>query len=98
MVHWETQYRVYREAKGEPMSDDQRRELLIGILPPDLSVAMMVEVSKHGDHHGLKAFIKEHVQILIEHGRVQGVRSGVNVVGGDESASSGVQPVQPHFA
>ena len=46
---WGTEYRYLREADGAPIPNDQRRELLIRILPPDLSVAFMNEIHKHGD-------------------------------------------------
>ena len=48
LVAWKTSYRKYREAKGEAISDEQRRELSTGILPAELSQAMLVETHKHG--------------------------------------------------
>ena len=81
---WETDYRKYIEVGGERISDEQRRELLIGILPPDLSVAMMIETHKHGNYHKLKLFMKNHVQLLKDHSSRIAVKGGVNVLHKEE--------------
>ena len=87
VLYWETDYRLHREAQGAPIPDDQRREMLVGILPSDLSVAMMVETRKHGDYDSLKQFVSDHIQLLLDHGK----RGGVNLVG-EETENESAPP------
>ena len=81
---WETNYRKYIEARGDPMSDESRRELLAQILPGDLSTIMMVQLHQYTDYNSMKLFVKNHVQLLKDKAqREKG--SGVNTF--EDSAS-----------
>ena len=37
------------------------------MLPGELGTAMLIEVDKHGTYQGLKLFVRERVQMLLDH-------------------------------
>ena len=84
--HWESDYRKYLESKGTELDDEQRRLILIDILPPDVGVFMTLQLAQHPTYAKLRAFIRNYIR-TVTNKKLSG--KGMYMVDDDVSGASG---------
>ena len=64
LEQWESDYRLFKESGGSEIEDEQRRLILIEMLPPDISVYVTLHMSAYPTFSGLRKFIRDYVKVV----------------------------------